>query len=177
MSWDESKFIGENNAANGVDTSAVVANADGTVLERLEDINVKLGGGAAALRTTFSDSQAVEENAVQFFNIGVFDIDAGAIASGSIDITSISAVMQKSTGGGAFATGTIAQPTFSKANGSVYCAYQFIAADWVTGDMYKLVAYPGSPQRSTGQRPISRPVYGQTSSLKRRISIAPLMAS
>ncbi|MFA5377348.1 MAG: hypothetical protein WC455_16475 [Dehalococcoidia bacterium] len=139
MSWDESKFIGENNAANGVDTSAVVANADGTVLERLEDINVKLGGGAAALRTTFSDSQAVEENAVQFFNIGVFDIDAGAIASGSIDITSISAVMQKSTGGGAFATGTIAQPTFSKANGSVYCAYQFIAADWVTGDMYKLV--------------------------------------
>ena len=130
--------IGENNANNAFDSSSVAANADGSVLERLETIQVALGGGAGALRVTQSASNAVEENAVQQFNIGVFDIDGGAIASANIDITSISAVLQKSTGGAAFATGTITQPTFSKANGSVYCAYQFLAAEWTSGDMYKL---------------------------------------
>ena len=135
----EPKYIGKNNADNGVSTSAVVANATGTVLERLQDLNVKLGGGSSALRVVYSDSETVEENAVQFFNIGIFDADAGAIASGSIDITGISAVMEKSTGGAAFSSAGITQPTFSKANGSVYCAYQFLAAQWVTGDMYKLV--------------------------------------
>jgi len=139
MGWDESRFIGKNNSSNSVDTSSVASNADGSVLERLEWVQATLGSAAGQLRTTFSDSQAVEENAVQYFNIGIFDMDAGAIALASIDITGISAVLEKSTGGGAFSSAGITQPTFSKANGSVYCAYQFLAAQWVTGDMYKLV--------------------------------------
>lgn len=139
MGWDESRFIGKNNSSNSVSTSSVTSNADGSILERLEWVQTTLGSAAGQLRTTFSDSQAVEENAVQYFNIGIFDMDAGAIASASIDITAISAVMEKSTGGGAFSASGITQPTFSKANGSVYCSYQFLAAEWVTGDMYKLV--------------------------------------
>ena len=139
MGWDESRFIGKNNSSNNVSTSSVTSNADGSILERLEWVQTTLGSAAGQLRTTFSDSQAVEENAVQYFNIGIFDMDAGAIASASIDITAISAVMEKSTGGGAFSASGITQPTFSKANGSVYCSYQFLAAEWATGDMYKLV--------------------------------------
>jgi hypothetical protein len=132
-------YLGQNTAANNVTTSAVTSNADGSVLERLEYIQTVVGGGSSAVNVVFSESQTVEENAIQYFNIGLFDRDSGAIASASIDISGISAVMQKSTGGGAFATGTIAQPSFAKVNGSVYCAYQFLAADWITGDMYKLV--------------------------------------
>ncbi len=139
MGWDESRYIGKNNSSNRVDTSSVASNADGSVLERLEWVQAALGSAAGQLRTAFSDSEAVEENAIQYFNIGIYDMDAGAIDSASIDITSISAVLEKSTGGGAFSTSGITQPTFSKANGSVYCAYQFLAAQWVTGDMYKLV--------------------------------------
>jgi len=139
MGWDENRYIGKNNSSNSVSTSSVTSNADGSVLERLEWVQATLGSAAGQLRTVFSDSEAVEENAVQYFNIGIFDMDAGAIASASIDITAISAVMEKSTGGGAFSASGITQPTFSKANGSVYCSYQFLAAEWVTGDMYKLV--------------------------------------
>lgn len=137
--WDKLKYIGRNNSSNGISTSSVASNADGTVLERLEWVQSALGSAAGQLRTVFSESETVEENAIQYFNIGIFDMDAGAIASASITITSISAVLEKSTGGGAFSSSGITQPTFSKADGSVYCAYQFLAAQWATGDMYKLV--------------------------------------
>jgi len=139
MAWNEQRFIGNNTSDNGVSTSSVSSNADGTVLERLEWVQATLGSAAGQLRTAFSESQTVEENAIQFFNIGIFDMDAGAIASASINITSISAVLEKSTGGGAFSSAGITQPTFAKTNGSVYCSYQFLAAEWQTGDMYKLV--------------------------------------
>ena len=131
--------LGRDDSDNVFASTNVGANADGSILERLEWIQVAIGGAAGQLRTVFSDSEAVEENAIQYFNIGIFDVDAGAIALANIDITAISAVMEKSTGGGAFSSAGITQPTFSKANGSVYCAYQFLAAEWVTGDMYKLV--------------------------------------
>jgi len=138
MAWDSAKLIGKNTADNQVSTTNVTSDADGSVLERLEFLQVAVGGAAMQLITTQSGSNAVEENAIMQFNIGIFDVDSGAIASGDIDITSITNVMQKSTGGGAFATGTQTQPVFSKANGSVYCAYQFLAAEWQAGDMYKL---------------------------------------
>ena len=131
--------IGRDDSDNVFASTNVGANADGSVLERLEWIQVAIGGAAGQLRTVNSDSEAVEENAIQYFNIGIFDVDAGAIALANIDITAISAVMEKSTGGGAFSSAGITQPTFSKVNGSVYCAYQFLAAEWATGDMYKLV--------------------------------------
>lgn len=138
MGWADGRYIGKNTSNNQVDTSAVASNGDGSILERLEWVQTALGGAAGQLRVTQSASTTVEENAIIQFNIGVFDVDAGAVASASIDITGITNVLQKSTGGGAFATGTITQPTFSKANGSVYCAYQFLAAEWQAGDMYKL---------------------------------------
>mgnify|MGYP006863463141 FL=1 len=107
MGWDDARYIGLNNADNLVSTSLVAADADGTVLERLEFIQASMGGAASQMRLTQSASNAVEENAILQFNIGIFDIDSGAVASGSIDITSITNVMMKSTGGGAFASAGI----------------------------------------------------------------------
>ena len=52
MAWDEHKFIGRDNAANGVSTSNVVSNADGTVLERLEWVQTALVGTVQIANTT-----------------------------------------------------------------------------------------------------------------------------
>jgi hypothetical protein len=139
MAWDSGRYVGSNTTDNQVDTSNVTSDADGSVLERLEFIQTSIGGAATQLSTQQSSSTTVEEDAYVQFSISIFDIDSGAIASGAIDITAISAVMQKSTGGAAFDASGITQPTFSKTTGSVYCAYKFLASEWAEGDMYKLV--------------------------------------
>ncbi len=132
-------ILGRDDSDNVFSSTNVGANADGSIIERLEWIQTAIGSAAGQLRTIVSESATVEENAIQFFNIGIFDMDAGAISSANIDITAISAIMSKSTGGAGFSDIGITQPTFAKINGSVYCAYQFLAAEWQTGDMYKLV--------------------------------------
>jgi len=104
-----------------------------------EAILVILGGAAGQLRTAQSISAGVEENAFQQFSISLMDFDSGAIASASIDITSISQVLEKSTGGGAFSVSGITQPTFGKTDGRVFEDYQFLADEWAVGDVYKLV--------------------------------------
>jgi len=102
------------------------------------DIKTYLSGEGIQGKFDFSKSGPVEEGAFQLFAISVIDTANGAITSANIDITSISAVMSKSTGGGAFSAVGITQPTFSKENGRVYCNYQFLTAQWEAGDMYKL---------------------------------------
>lgn len=101
-------------------------------------ILVAVTGGAADARFERSAAGTVEEDAYQNFDISIFDIDAGAVATADIDITAISAVMEKSTGGGVFSSAGITQPTFLKADGRVYCAYRFLAAEWAVGDLYRL---------------------------------------
>lgn len=101
-------------------------------------ILVAVTGGAADARFEQSHAGTVEEDAIQGFDISIFDIDAGAVASADIDITAISQVMEKSTGGGAFSSVGITQPTFAKADGRVYVAYRFLAAEWAVGDLYRL---------------------------------------
>jgi hypothetical protein len=101
-------------------------------------ILVAVTGGAADARFEQSHAGTVEEDAIQGFDISIFDIDAGAVASADINITAISAVMEKSTGGGAFSSAGITQPTFLKADGRVYVAYRFLAAEWAVGDLYRL---------------------------------------
>lgn len=102
----------------------------------LRDIAATLGGAASQLRTQQSVSGTVEEDALMQFNISLMDIDTGAIAAGSIDISGISQVMERSRGGGAFAAQTA--PVFAKDTGRVYQAYQFLDADWQVGDVYRL---------------------------------------
>lgn len=138
MSWDEHKFIGRNTANNNISTSNVTANRDGTVLERTEFIISMITGGAADLRVSQSVSATVEENALQQFTVGLMDIDSGAIASANIDISTIVQTVERSRAGGAFSTVGITQPTFLKIDGQVYCSYQFLAADWQVGDMYRV---------------------------------------
>ncbi len=137
MAWDEYKFIGKNNSANAVTTAAVVANRDGTLLERSEWIINALGGAQARFEQSISAS--VEEDAYLQFTITIFDLDAGAVASASIDITSISNVMSKGTAAGAAFSAVGTQPTFAKSNGLVTCSYRFLAAEWAVGDVYRLV--------------------------------------
>jgi len=104
-----------------------------------EAILVMLGGAAIQMRTAQSISAAVEENALQQFSIAIMDVDTGAVASANIDITGISAVIEKSTGGGAFSAAGLTAITFGKENGRVFVDYQFKAAEWTVGDTYKIV--------------------------------------
>jgi len=55
-----------------------------------------------------------------------------------IDITGITATISKSTGGAAFSTVGITVIVFGKADGRVYVDYQFLAAEWTAGDVYKI---------------------------------------
>lgn len=136
--WDENRYIGRNTSDNRVDTSNVTANRDGSLLERSEFIISVITGGAGDLRIQQSVAGTVEENALEQFTVSLMDIDSGAITSANINITSITQTMEKSTGGGAWSSTGITQPTFAKADGQVYCSYQFLASEWQTGDMYRL---------------------------------------
>ena len=112
--------------------------AGDSIYALLGQVLVAVGGEADQLRVEQSQTGTVEEDGMVTFGIGLMDIDTGAVASGSIDITGISAVLNISTGGAAFApVGT--QPTFAKAAGLVSVDYRFLTAEWANGDMYKLV--------------------------------------
>ena len=139
MAWNDAIYIGENNSSNGISTSSVTSNADGSVLERLEYVQTVLGGEAIQLRTENSISGPVEEGALQRFSISIHDVDGGPISTANIDTTSISAEMARSRGGAAFSASGITQPTFSEIAGQVYCNYSFLAAQWQAGDMYRLI--------------------------------------
>lgn len=104
-----------------------------------EWIVANLGGVAGRTRVVPSISATVEENAYQQFSISIMDIDTGAVPAANIDITGISQVLEKSTGGAAFSSAGITQPTFGKADGRVFEDYQFLADEWTVGDVYKLV--------------------------------------
>lgn len=138
MAWDEHKFIGRDNAANGVSTSNVVSNADGTVLERLEWVQTALGGTAMQLRVQQSATGTVEETDIVRFSVALMDMDTGAIASADIDITSITQTMERSRNGSAYSAITDPTISFSKADGLVYMDYEFKAAQWQVGDMYRM---------------------------------------
>lgn len=131
-------IAGRNDADNIFSSNNVASNRDGSLLERSEFIIDTLLG-SLHFRSEQSKAGAVEENGRQAFNISVFDVDSGAINATAIDIASISQVMWKSDAGAAFATTGITQPVFAAANGRIYCDYQFLAAEWAVGDIYKLV--------------------------------------
>jgi len=131
-----------------VDTAAHTGAVDDTTkamgyhkqnVTNTESILTILGGSAIQMRTAQSISAAVEENALQQFSISIMDVDTGAVASASIDITGISAVIEKSTGGGAFSAAGLTAITFGKEDGRVFVDYQFKAAEWTVGDVYKIV--------------------------------------
>lgn len=103
-----------------------------------KQIILAVGGEASQLRTAQSISAPVEEDGIISFLISVFDVDNGAITTANIDISGISATLEKSTGGGAFSVSGITQPTFAKNDGLVSVDYRFLAAEWINGDVYKL---------------------------------------
>ncbi len=113
--------------------------AGDSLISSTKRIEAAVGGAAGHLKINQSESQAVEEDAIISFGISLFDTESGGISSANIDITGISAVLEKSTGGAAFSVAGITQPTFSKATGLVSVDYRFLAGEWEIGDIYKLV--------------------------------------
>lgn len=95
--------------------------------------------GTIELKITWSEDSLIEDDQLLAFNIGLIDVNSGAVASANIDITGISATMERSRAGGAFSSVGITQPVFAKADGRVYYDYRFLAAEWQVGDSYKLL--------------------------------------
>ena len=131
-------ILGDDNSNNSFSSTNVVANADGSLIERLEYVQTCVGGLSGQLRFQQSASNVVEDDSYANFEITLVDINSGAITSANIDITSIAVELAKSTGGGAFSAVGITQPTFSKADGRVYTSNRFLAAEWSVGDTYRL---------------------------------------
>lgn len=130
--------LGENTSNNNFSSSNVTSNADGSVLERLEWLQVAVGGLGGQLRWQQSATGSVEETDIVRFGVALFDADGGAITSANINITSITQTMERSRDGSAYSP--ISDPTvsFSKADGIVYMDYEFKAAQWQVGDMYRM---------------------------------------
>ena len=104
-----------------------------------EAILVMLGGAAIQMRVEQSISGPVEEGGLMQFAISIMDVDSGAVVAENIDITSISAVIEKSTGGAAFSDAGLDAIVFGKETGRVFKDYTFNAAQWTVGDVYKIV--------------------------------------
>ena len=130
--------IGRDDSDNVFASTNVVANADGSMIERLEWIQVALGGAATQLRVQQSASGTVEETDLIRFQVSLMDIDSGAIASADIDITAITQTMERSRNGSAYSVISDPVVTFSKADGIVYMDYEFKTAQWQVGDMYRM---------------------------------------
>lgn len=130
--------LGENNSNNDFSSSSVTSNPDGSVLERLEWVQTALGGTAMQLRTQQSATGTVEETDIVRFSVALMDMDTGAIASADIDITSITQAMERSRNGSAYSAISDPVVAFSKADGLVYMDYEFKAAQWQVGDMYRM---------------------------------------
>lgn len=91
------------------------------------------------LEWTQSPAPVVDEDGGQFgLAIGIIDVEDGAVASGDIDISSATVELAKSTGGGAFSTTGITQPSLSKAQGVVALETDFAASEWAAGDSYRV---------------------------------------
>lgn len=131
--------LGTNNAANGFDSSLVVANPDGTVLERLEKIQQTQADTEPVSFTPSTLGDIDEDGGRAAIAVSIVDRNTGQVASGSIDITGITYELAKSTAGGAFSTVGITQPTgATKANGLVELEFDVLAAEWAVGDTYRL---------------------------------------
>jgi len=130
--------LGRDDNDNVFASTNVVANADGSMIERLEWIQVALGGAATQLRVQQSASGTVEETDLIRFQVSLMDIDSGAIASADIDITAITQTMERSRNGSAYSVISDPVVTFSKADGIVYMDYEFKAVQWQVGDMYRM---------------------------------------
>lgn len=102
------------------------------------DFGSTIAATSSQLRLSIANISNIEEDSLVSFYIGLTESDVGLVASANIDITAISAILSVSTGGGAFTSVGVTQPTFGKANGKVYVDYQFLAAEWAVGDGYKL---------------------------------------
>ena len=130
---------------NVTPAAGAVTNVDlfGAYIKQLvtnsEWIVANLGGVAGRTRVVPSIGATVEEDAYQQFSISIMDIDTGSVPLADIDITGISAVIEKSTGGAAFSAVGLTAIVFGKEDGRVFVDYRFLAAEWAAGDVYKIV--------------------------------------
>lgn len=134
--YNDNPAVGVNNADNKFDSSLVVGNRDGSLLERSEFIISMLTGGAGDLRVTQSVSGTVEQDGTIQFSIGLMDINSGAIASDKIDLVTYTAGIDITRKRGAATDTIVSGGTLNKADGIVYYDYKFVSASWEVGDIY-----------------------------------------
>lgn len=120
------------------DSSSVIANRDGSLLERSEWIINALSSDPTKLTAVQSIAEPVEENSIQQFTIAIADVNQGSIPEKDINLRSMKASMLRSRDGSDFILDGITQPIFEKETGIVFCTYQFLAKEWQPKDMYKL---------------------------------------
>jgi len=127
-------FIGDNNADNGISTSSVVSNRDGSVLERLEWIIYDLEGTTDL--DVFKDGPtSVEVGSKVTFSVSLIDRDSGSVAT--VDIVPGTYTVYNASGASdwtSFATGNS-----SESVGLVYIDYTFATPTWEEEDNFKVV--------------------------------------
>lgn len=97
-----------------------------------------------ALQNLAWDRDAVpfldEDGARLQLGVDIVEIDEGAVASGSIDISGASVTLEKAgSGTGAYSTTGVTQPTLTKSSGRVEVDEDLAGGEWTAGDAWRLV--------------------------------------
>jgi hypothetical protein len=126
-------------AIEGVyDSSAVVANSDGNVLERLEGLANTV---SANLPYYLRQSESVAPNADVYasFFVNILASNGIAIPSGDININDVNIRLEKSASGGAYSIAGVTQPTLNKLAGQVYTTLVLQSSEgWDVNCTYRL---------------------------------------
>lgn len=133
------RALGSNDNNNAFDSSNVAANADGSLLERVEYVQTLLLASEPVSFTPSSAPTVDEDGGRVAVHVSVVDRNTGPVASGSIDITGATYELGRSTGGGAFSTVGVTQPSgATKAAGEVDLEFDIDPAEWAAGDTYRI---------------------------------------
>ena len=134
MSLDNKSTSAIDGAYNSAGTTA---NRDGNLLARTEFIIDSLLS-TPPVRVTQSDSTSISEGTYGYFNVQIYDVNGDPYTAADIDITAGTAVLDKSTAGGAFSSVGITQPTLLKGLGHIDVSVLFKADEWAPDDLYRL---------------------------------------
>ena len=125
-------------AESGVyDSSSTVADRDGNLLERTEYIIDALAGSAPVNATQSGNTVPLIDTFTRF-SILLSNSSFVPFSAAEIDISSVTATIERSTGGGAYSDVGITQPVISKDDGIVYTSYFFDSLEgWLENDLYR----------------------------------------
>jgi hypothetical protein len=120
------------------DSSSVVANVDGNILERLEGLSNDVNWDLPYYLRQSEDISPSPDVYASFF-VNILSSNGTALPLGDININDINIRLEKSVSGGAYSTAGITQPTIGKTAGQVYTNFAFQTAEgWDDACVYRL---------------------------------------